>query len=134
MQLNAKQLEAVQSIQFPTLVIAVPGAGKTRVIVEKYLYLNDLGYSPERIVAITFTNKAAKEMSDRLKSKISRFIEFPYISTIHSFALRLMVENQDLFGFRKGSTVIDEEDSKEIIQEIILKEKYEIISPEQAYN
>ncbi|NMC66818.1 MAG: ATP-dependent helicase [Spirochaetales bacterium] len=132
MELNAKQLEAVQSIQFPTLVIAVPGAGKTRVIVEKYLYLHSLGFSPERIVAITFTNKAANEMSERLKSKISRFIDHPYISTIHSFALRLMVENHNLFGFKKGSTVIDEEDSKQIIDEIVSREKY-FISSEQAY-
>lgn len=133
MELSQKQLEAVHSIQFPTLVIAVPGAGKTRVIVEKFLYLIDLGFSPERLVAITYTNKAANEMLERLKIKISKNTTNPYISTIHSFALRLMIENKSLFGFKNGSTVIDEDDSKEIISDIISDKNCGLISVDQAY-
>ncbi len=132
-ELSKRQLEAVQSIQYPTLVVAVPGAGKTRVIVEKYLYLYSLGFSLERLVAITYTNKAADEMLDRLKSKISKFIDNPYISTIHSFALRLMIENKDLFNFRKGSTIIDPDDSKEIIEDIIVKNNLNLINVEETY-
>ncbi len=133
MDLNSKQIEAVQSIQFPTLIIAVPGAGKTRVIVEKYLYLYNLGYLTEKLVAITYTNKAANEMQERLKNRIPKFINYPYISTIHSFALRLMVENKDLFNFRKGSTVIDQEDSQQIIEQIIINNRLELISVEETY-
>lgn len=132
MDLNSKQIQAVKSIQFPTLVIAVPGAGKTKVIVEKYLYLYRLGFSIERLVAITFTNKAANEMLLRLKAEIPKFNTNPYISTVHSFALRLMVENKELFGFKKGSTVIDESDSKEILTQIISDNNLDFISIDEA--
>lgn len=129
-ELNEKQLEAVKSISQPTLVVAVPGSGKTRVIVEKYIYLSSIGYSFNKIVAITFTNKAAKEMSDRIRSRIEDFIDHPYISTIHSFALRLMIENKTLFNFKKGSTVIDDEDSKSIISEVLEKNNISLLSNE----
>ncbi|MFN3412212.1 MAG: UvrD-helicase domain-containing protein, partial [Exilispira sp.] len=85
-------------------------------------------------VAITFTNKAANEMLQRLKAEIPEFDANPYISTIHSFALRLMVENRELFSFKKGSTVIDEDDSKEIITQIIDKNNLDFISVNEAVN
>lgn len=132
MILSRIQQEAVQSIQYPTLIVAVPGAGKTRVIVEKYLYLFNIGYPLEKIVAITFTNKAADEMQNRLKNNISKFIKYPYISTFHSFALRLMVENRNIFNFKQGSTIIDDEDSFEIVNDIIKTNDLDLISPQDA--
>ncbi len=125
-ELNEKQKSAVQSIEFPTLVVAVPGAGKTRVIVEKYAYLNSLGFPMERLVAITYTNKAANEMIQRIKARIPDCINNPYISTIHSFALRLMAENKKLFNFREDSTIIDEEESIQIILDIVERLKKEV--------
>ncbi|HQJ41195.1 MAG TPA: UvrD-helicase domain-containing protein, partial [Exilispira sp.] len=109
-KLSEKQIIAVKSIEKPTLVVAVPGAGKTRVIVEKFIYLYSSGFDPARMAAITFTNKAANEMKNRIQMATDGSINLQYISTIHSFALSIMMRNQKYFGGKSGITILDEDD------------------------
>ncbi|HPB47058.1 MAG TPA: ATP-dependent helicase [Exilispira sp.] len=118
-KLSEKQILAVKSIEKPTLVVAVPGAGKTRVIVEKFIYLYSSGFDPSRMAAITFTNKAANEMKDRIQRATDGSINLQYISTIHSFALSIMMRNQKYFGGKSGITILDEDDSLVLIKNLI---------------
>lgn len=120
LSLTPSQIEAIKIIDRPVLVIAVAGSGKTRVITEKIKYLLENDYRPESIVGITFTNKAANEMKER----VGEFYSFalPYVTTIHSFCLKLLKEYSDLFKIKKDFLVADEELQISIIKEILKKE------------
>ena len=85
MTLNEKQKEAVNHMEGPCLVLAGAGSGKTRVLTERIVNLIDNGISPFNILAITFTNKAAKEMRDRVENKIGSVASSIFIGTFHSF-------------------------------------------------
>lgn len=126
--LNETQLEAVKITDGPLLILAGPGSGKTRVITYKIAYLLEQGKAkPWEVLAITFTNKAAKEMKERLHNLIEEDIKGMQISTFHSFGLRVIKEYYDFFGLYRTFTIIDESDSisliKKIIKELNLDEK-----------
>lgn len=126
--LNETQLEAVKITDGPLLILAGPGSGKTRVITYKIAYLLEQGKAkPWEVLAITFTNKAAKEMKERLHNLIEEDIKGMQISTFHSFGLRVIKEYYDFFGLDRTFTIIDESDSisliKKIIKELNLDEK-----------
>lgn len=121
--LTPSQIEAIKTVDKPVLVIAVAGSGKTRVITEKIKYLISLGYPANSIVAITFTNKAANEMKKRVGE--FTFQTLPYVTTIHSFCLRLLKQYPDLFNINKDFLVADEELQLSIIKDI-LKKKYNL--------
>ncbi len=126
--LNETQLEAVKITDGPLLILAGPGSGKTRVITYKIAYLLEQGKAkPWEVLAITFTNKAAKEMKERLHNLIEEDIKGMQISTLHSFGLRVIKEYYDFFGLDRTFTIIDESDSisliKKIIKELNLDEK-----------
>lgn len=126
--LNETQLEAVKITDGPLLILAGPGSGKTRVITYKIAYLLEQGKAkPWEVLAITFTNKAAKEMKERLHNLIEEDIKGMQISTFHSFGLRVIKEYYDFFGLDRAFTIIDESDSisliKKIIKELNLDEK-----------
>ena len=126
--LNETQLEAVKTTDGPILILAGPGSGKTRVITYKIAYLLDQGLAkPWEILAITFTNKAAKEMKTRLESLIEEDIRGMQISTFHSFGLKIVKENYDFFNLNRNFTILDETDSisviKKILKELNLDEK-----------
>ena len=126
--LNETQLEAVKITDGPLLILAGPGSGKTRVITYKIAYLLEQGKAkPWEVLAITFTNKAAKEMKERLHNLIEEDIKGTQISTFHSFGLRVIKEYYDFFGLDRTFTIIDESDSisliKKIIKELNLDEK-----------
>lgn len=120
--LNETQLEAVKITDGPLLILAGPGSGKTRVITYKIAYLLEQGKAkPWEVLAITFTNKAAKEMKERLHNLIEEDIKGMQISTFHSFGLRVIKEYYDFFGLDRTFTIIDESDSISLIKKIIKK-------------
>ncbi len=121
--LNDKQRQAVQKTEGPLLVLAGAGSGKTRVLTTRVAYLIlELGISPSDILAITFTNKAAKEMKERIISMIDGLGYKIQISTFHSFGLRIIRENYEALGLDKNFTILDSEDANTVIKKIC-KEK-----------
>ena len=118
--LNDKQLEAVKHPLGPLLVLAGAGSGKTRVLTTKVAYLvNEIGVEPYNILAITFTNKAAKEMKERVIGMLGPDAYRIQISTFHSLGLLLVRENYDKLGFDKNFTILDSDDSLTIIKKIL---------------
>ena len=118
--LNKEQLEAVKHMEGPCLVMAGAGSGKTRVLTNRIAYLIENGVRDYNILAITFTNKAAKEMKERVNNIVGDVNSF--ISTFHSFGLRVIRENYMYMGLDKNFTIIDSDDVLSIIKKI-LKDK-----------
>ena len=119
MTLNDKQIEAVNHTLGPCLVLAGAGSGKTRVLTERIIKLIDDGVSPYNILAITFTNKAAREMKSRVENKIGSVADSIFIGTFHSFGLRIIRENYLSLGYKSNITILDQDDTKSIIKRII---------------
>ena len=119
-ELNDKQQEAVLYNDGPLLIIAGAGAGKTKTLTTKIAYLIDeLGVSPYSILAITFTNKAAKEMKDRLFLQIGSEAKKLTVSTFHSFGLKLLRENFERLGYDRNFVIMDSDDSLTVVKKII---------------
>lgn len=128
--LNPQQREAVEYIDGPQLVIAGAGSGKTRVLTHKLVHLIRCGIPPERIMALTFTNKAAREMQSRIQGMLeSRNAWRVWSGTFHSVFLRILRRHADLLGFRSNFTIYDSADSKSLIKSIIK----EMALDEKAY-
>lgn len=118
--LNEQQKEAIQTTEGPLLVIAGAGSGKTRVLTTRIAYLiEEKGIAPNNILAITFTNKAAKEMRDRVVKMLGPVAYQIQISTFHSFGLTIMKENYAQLGYKKEFTILDSDDSLSIIKKIM---------------
>ncbi len=118
--LNDKQKEAVTHVNGPLLILAGPGSGKTRVLTNKIAFLLENKYAlPMQVLAITFTNKAAKEMKERLYKLIGNDVLDVQLSTFHSFGLRIIKENYFEFGLNKSFSIIDENDSISLIKKIL---------------
>jgi DNA helicase-2/ATP-dependent DNA helicase PcrA len=118
--LNDKQQEAVTTTEGPLLVIAGAGSGKTKVLTTRIAYLiEELGIVPSNILAITFTNKAAKEMKERVVGLLGPMAYQIQISTFHSFGLTIVRDNYDLLGYKKEFTILDSDDSLLIVKKIL---------------
>ena len=118
--LNDKQKEAVLYNDGPLLIIAGAGAGKTKTLTTKIAYLIEEGLAaPYNILAITFTNKAAKEMRDRLYLLIGDEARKLQVSTFHSFGLKLLRENYELLGYDRNFVIMDSDDSLTVVKKII---------------
>lgn len=132
--LNEKQKEAVLYTDGPLLIVAGAGAGKTKTITHRIIHLIHQGISPSQILAVTFTNKAAKEMRDRILGMLEdkehgtnkeqhNFAnyqsEIPFISTFHSLGVYIIKENAHLIGLTKYFSILDESDSISIIKSIM---------------
>ncbi|NLY65230.1 MAG: UvrD-helicase domain-containing protein [Alcaligenaceae bacterium] len=119
--LNESQREAVLYLDGPCLVLAGAGSGKTRVITQKIAYLiNTCGYDARGIVALTFTNKAAKEMAERIKSLVDRkLMKGLIISTFHSLGVRFLREEAAHAGLKEQFSILDSNDSLGIVQEML---------------
>lgn len=117
--LNNEQRKAVTLIDGPLLVVAGAGSGKTRVLTSRIAYMIEKGISPFNILAITFTNKAAKEMRDRVIGLVGDAALTMQISTFHSFGLRVIRENYKELGLENNFTIFDSEDSLAIIKRIL---------------
>lgn len=119
-QLNSQQKDAVLYTDGPALVIAGAGSGKTRVLTYKIVHLLNLGYEPWRILALTFTNKAAREMRERIESLLGASIASKiWMGTFHSIFSRILRTNADRIGFKSNFTIYDANDSKTLIKMII---------------
>ena len=118
--LNEQQLEAVRYDGGPSLVIAGAGSGKTRVLTNKIAYLVANGYDPRRILALTFTNKAAREMRERIAALIGeRQSQKLWMGTFHSMFLKILHFNAERIGFPPNFTIYDAADTKSAIKQII---------------
>ena len=117
--LNKEQLEAVNVVDGALLVLAGAGSGKTKVLTTRVANLIEKGINPSEVLAITFTNKAAKEMKNRLTNLIGPVAFGMQISTFHAFGLTIIKENYDLLGYKSNFTIIDSEDSLTLIKKIL---------------
>src|SRR5574344_599278 len=118
--LNDEQIEAVKYTEGPLLVLAGAGSGKTKVLTTRVAYLvNECGISPNNILAITFTNKAAKEMRDRVYKVLGPVTYDIQISTFHSLGVLFIKENYDKLGYNSNFTILDSDDSLTVIKKIV---------------
>ncbi|MBQ6323534.1 MAG: UvrD-helicase domain-containing protein [Bacilli bacterium] len=136
-ELNDMQKEAVLYNDGPLLIIAGAGAGKTKTLTAKVAFLiEEKGISPYSILAITFTNKAAKEMKDRIFLQIGSEAKKLTVSTFHSFGLKLLRENYQTLGYDKNFVIMDSDDSLTVVKKIIKDMGYDpkIYNPKAIRN
>lgn len=118
--LNLKQQEAVTAIDGNIRVTAGAGSGKTRVLAHRYAYLvNEVGISPSNILCMTFTNKAAQEMKDRIKTMVRQGNVNDFVCTIHGFCVKFLREEIFRLGFPKNFAILDEEDAKDLAKQVM---------------
>ncbi|MDE5988489.1 MAG: UvrD-helicase domain-containing protein [Duncaniella sp.] len=119
-ELNEQQRAAVEYCDGPQLVIAGAGSGKTRVLTYKIVHLLRLGHEPWRILALTFTNKAAREMRERIEQLVGGAVASKlWMGTFHSIFARILRANADRIGFKSNFTIYDSADSKSLVKTII---------------
>lgn len=134
--LNERQREAVEAVEGPLLVLAGAGSGKTRVIIHRILHLIEQGIDPANILAVTFTNKAAREMRERMVHLVakggaaSRATQerMPTIATFHSLGVRILREQHEVLGLRRHFTIYDRADSVRAVKRALEEAGY---SPKQ---
>lgn len=115
-KLNDKQKEAVMHIDGPCLVLAGAGSGKTKLLTERIVNLINNGVSPYNILAITFTNKAAREMRERVYNSIEEEANKIFIGTFHSLGLKIVRENAGVIGYSNNVTILDRDDVNTLIK------------------
>lgn len=127
--LNPEQEKAVFTTEGPVLILAGAGAGKTKTITERIRHLIHTGVAPSNILAITFTNKAAKEMRERISARLQSdrelnrpiaFQERPFISTFHSLGVHILREQGSRIGIRKTFAIFDRDDSKKAVKDALI--------------
>lgn len=126
--LNKEQREAVQTVQGPLLVLAGAGSGKTKLLTSRIAYLIQNGVRPRNILAVTFTNKAAKEMKERLGNILGEnVVKYMWVGTFHGICGRILRENIENYSFQSGKkldknfSIYDETDSNAVIKQAIKK-------------
>ncbi|HXE43223.1 MAG TPA: UvrD-helicase domain-containing protein, partial [Candidatus Baltobacteraceae bacterium] len=115
-ELNPQQLAAVTAPPGPALVIAGAGSGKTRTLTYRVAYLLEQGIPPDRILLLTFTNKAAGEMMRRVSDLIGRELRELWGGTFHSIGARILRTHAEAIGYRRDFTILDRDDSKDLIK------------------
>jgi ATP-dependent DNA helicase Rep len=120
-ELNEQQRAAVEYTAGPLLVVAGAGSGKTRVIIEKIVHLvQQRGLPPGKVAAITFTNKAAREMRERLGKRMGKDrADEVTVSTFHALGWRILREHHELLGYRPGISILDEQDSQNVVRDLL---------------
>ncbi len=117
--LNDKQIEAVKAIDGPVLVISGPGSGKTRCLTHRVAYLISQGTRPGSILSITFTNKAANEMKERIDSLLKVKSAQPVIGTFHSICLRILRKEIPLLGYKSNFSIFDTNDQLSLVKRVM---------------
>ncbi|MDX1608363.1 MAG: UvrD-helicase domain-containing protein [Candidatus Spechtbacterales bacterium] len=140
--LNQKQKEAVKHTEGPLLILAGPGSGKTKTLTHRVAYLISKGIHPRNILAVTFTNKAAAEMKERVIELLSRQQEadgkiqsgVPLIGTFHSICVRILRENASLLGYTSSFVIYDDSDQLALIKKVMkeLEISTDELSPRKA--
>jgi DNA helicase-2/ATP-dependent DNA helicase PcrA len=122
--LNPEQTEAVETLQGPVLVLAGAGTGKTRVLTTRIAHiLNTNSAFPSQILAVTFTNKAAREMKERIAHLVGGAVEgMPWLGTFHSIGVKLLRRHAELVGLRSDFTILDTDDVVRLIKQLIQAE------------
>ncbi|MFA5888720.1 MAG: UvrD-helicase domain-containing protein [Candidatus Paceibacterota bacterium] len=118
--LNKEQKMAVLATEGPVLIVAGAGAGKTKTLTHRILHLISSGVSPERILAITFTNKAAKEMRERVLKLLRHSSRTPFVSTFHALGVQIIKENAELLKLPRHFNIFDKADSKKALKDAIV--------------
>ncbi len=118
-QLNKEQLEAVEYNSGPHMIVAGAGSGKTRVLTFKIAYLIEKGMEPASILALTFTNKAAREMKERIKQLIGKKAEELWMGTFHSIFAKILRVESDKLKYRPNFSIYDREDSVALVSNAI---------------
>jgi DNA helicase-2/ATP-dependent DNA helicase PcrA len=116
-ELNPEQLRAVRQIDGPVLIIAGAGSGKTRVITYRIARMLEKGIPQSAILALTFTNKAAREMASRVRSLLGRKLPQLTVSTFHAFGVQVLKKDIHRLGYRGHFSIYDEGDRRELIKE-----------------
>ncbi len=124
--LNESQRRSVEQTEGPLLIIAGAGSGKTRMITHRIAYLIETGVKPEHILALTFTNKAAKEMAERIGELIKGKKEAPVTATFHSFALMVLKKTIHLLGYTNRFTIYDTQDTISLMKEVMREHDVDI--------
>ncbi len=125
--LNEEQKKAVLATAGPVLIVAGAGAGKTKTLTHRILHLIASGVLPENILAITFTNKAAKEMRDRIISlldgnpSLANFRRIPFISTFHALGVQIIKENSELLKLPRHFSIFDTADTKKVLKDAMVR-------------
>jgi len=118
-QLNDAQRQAVEYNSGPHMIVAGAGSGKTRVLMHKIAFLIDKGLDPAEILALTFTNKAAKEMKERIKGLIGKKAENLWMGTFHSIFARILRVESDKLNYKSNFSIYDREDSQSLVGNIM---------------
>jgi DNA helicase-2/ATP-dependent DNA helicase PcrA len=116
-ELNGPQLQAVTTLEGPVLIIAGAGSGKTRVITFRIARMLEKGIGQHAILALTFTNKAAREMENRVKELTGKKLRDLTVSTFHAFGVKILREEIEALGYRKNFSIYDEADRNRLIKE-----------------
>ena len=116
--LNSAQREAVVNYDSPSLIIAGAGSGKTRVLTSRIAYMIEQGVKPYNILALTFTNKAAAQMRERIEQMIGSTARYIRMGTFHSVFSRILRENAEAIGFTQSYTIYEPSDCKNLIKTI----------------
>src|SRR5215471_3249022 len=127
--LNPQQRQAVETLRGPVLILAGAGTGKTRVITYRIAHLIEHGVSPENILAVTFTNKASREMQERVlklvprkprnKDASERKTERPTICTFHSLCVRILRQHIEKLGYKRNFVIYDETEQLGVVKKIL---------------
>lgn len=118
--LNEQQKEAVFQVEGPVLILAGAGSGKTRTLTHRIAYLiEEIGVNPWNILAITFTNKAAKEMRERVDKVVSMGADNVWVSTFHALCVRILRRYIDRIGYDTNFTIYDTDDQKSVVKEVM---------------
>jgi len=139
--LNPQQCDAVKTTEGPVLVLAGAGSGKTRVIAHRIANIITKGTPPEHVLAVTFTNKAAKEMKERIRSILEKTLDdptttLPFVGTFHSLGVHILREHGHLFSLPKQFTILDRDDVVKLFKELCEEHEVnvELYDPEAIRN
>jgi DNA helicase-2/ATP-dependent DNA helicase PcrA len=123
--LNPEQRQAVETLDGPVLVLAGAGTGKTRVLTTRIAHILNLGRAhPGQILAVTFTNKAAREMKERVGQMVGQIVEgMPWLGTFHSIGVKILRRHAEMVGLKNNFTILDVDDQIRVIKQILEAEK-----------
>ena len=117
--LNPMQRQAAETLEGPVLILAGAGSGKTRTVTYRIANLMDHGVQPWHILALTFTNKAAREMKERVEKLVGANAEDMWIGTFHSVCVRILRKDIEKIGYQRSFTIYDEDDQNRVITDAI---------------